>query len=63
MSNSEIYSGDIVENKITGKRLKVEKVLDNGDGTFTLALCDIRTGVLDRYVEQKGFNNWKVVSR
>ena len=63
MAKSTIYSGDIVENKITGKRLKVWKVLDNGDGTFTLALYDIRTNILDRYIEQKGFNNWKVVSR
>ena len=58
--------GDIIENKVTGKRLEVCCVTPPNpysmtDDSYKYALCDIGTSVLNRYIKHEAFNNWKVV--
>jgi hypothetical protein len=65
--NNRFYVGDIIENKVTGKKLEVGDVIVENDNVLWYGLYNIRTDGrcdledLSRYIMQEAFDNWKLL--
>ena len=65
--NDRFYVGDIIENKVTGKKLVVGDVIVENDNVLWYGLYNIRTdGRCDledfsRYIMQEAFGHWKLL--
>ena len=63
--NDRFYVGDIIENKVTGKKLAVGDVIVEDDNVLWYGLYNIRIdGRCDledfnRYIMQEAFDHWK----
>lgn len=66
--NDRFYVGDIIENKVTGKKLSVGDVIVENDNVLWYGLYNIRIdGRCDfpedfsRHIMQKTFSHWKLL--
>lgn len=66
--NDRFYVGDIIENKVTDKKLEVRDVIIENNNVLWYGLYNIRTDDrydlkdLSRYIMQEAFYHWKLLS-